>query len=100
LDLAKLSQQAVGQGSPVSKNDSAIADGFSKAVEFVVTPSIFGVGGYFLDRWLGTSPVFTVLLFVWALTVTVGMPIREYNAKMRAEEDRLMGRTPQVGATE
>jgi F0F1-type ATP synthase assembly protein I len=53
---------------------------------------LFGVGGYFLDRWLGTSPVFTVILFVWALTVTVGMAVRDYNAKMRVEEDRLMGR--------
>jgi F0F1-type ATP synthase assembly protein I len=86
LDLAKFSQQAMGQGS------NAIADGFAKAVEFVVTPMIFGVGGFFLDRWLGTSPVFTVILFVWALTVTVGMAVRDYNQKMRAEEDRLMGR--------
>jgi F0F1-type ATP synthase assembly protein I len=100
LDLAKLSQQAMGQGSPVSRNDNAIADGFAKAVEFVVTPLIFGVAGFFLDRWLGTSPVFTVILFVWALTVTVGMTIRDYNAKMRAEEDRLMGRTPQLGTPE
>jgi F0F1-type ATP synthase assembly protein I len=92
LDLAKLSQQATG--------GNAVADGFAKAVEFVVTPCLFGVGGLFLDRWLGTSPVFTVILFVWALTVTVGMTIRDYNQKMRAEEDRLMGRTPQLGATE
>jgi len=84
LDLAKLSQQAAG--------GNAVADGFAKAVEFVVTPMIFGVGGYFLDRWLGTSPIFTAILFFWALTVTVGMAIRDYNARMRAEEDRLMGR--------
>jgi len=86
LDLAKLSQQAAG--------GNAVADGFAKAVEFVVTPMIFGVGGYFLDRWLGTSPIFTAILFFWALTVTIGMAIRDYNARMRAEEDRLMGRGP------
>jgi F0F1-type ATP synthase assembly protein I len=84
LDLAKLSQQATG--------GNAVADGFAKAVEFVATPSLFGLGGYFLDRWIGTSPVFTVILFVWALAVTVGMFIRDYNSRMRAEEDRLMGR--------
>jgi hypothetical protein len=33
-----------------------------------------------------------VILFVWALSVTVGMAVRDYNQKMRAEEDRLMGR--------
>ena len=92
MDLAKLSQQASG--------GNAVADGFAKAVEFVVTPCLFGVAGFFLDRWLGTSPVFTVILFVWALSVTVGMTIRDYNQKMRAEEDRLMGRTPRVGTAE
>ena len=90
MDLARLSQQAAG--------GNAVADGFAKAVEFVVTPGLFGVGGYFLDRWLGTSPVFTVVLFVWALSVTVGMTIRDYNAKMRAEEDRLMGRRSDTGS--
>lgn len=90
MDLAKWSQQAVaGSKNP---NANAVADGFAKAVELVVTPGLFGVAGYFLDRWLGTSPIFTVVLFVWALSVTVGMTIRDYNAKMRAEEDRLMGR--------
>ncbi|HEV3352969.1 MAG TPA: AtpZ/AtpI family protein [Acidimicrobiales bacterium] len=98
MDLAKLSQQVAGGSNTETAN--AVADGFAKAVEFVVTPLLFGVGGYFLDRWLGTSPVFTVILFVWALTVTVGMAVRDYNAKMRAEEDRLMGRTPHLGATE
>ena len=67
-------------------------DGLARAFEIAMTPVIFGAGGWALDRWLGTSPVFTVLLFVWALTVTVGMAIRDYNAKMRLEEDRLMGR--------
>ena len=87
MDLAKLSQQAAG-----AAGGNAVADGFAKAVEFVVTPGLFGLGGHFLDGWLGTSPVFTVVLFVWALAVTVGMAIRDYNARMRAEEDRLMGR--------
>ena len=86
MDLAKLSQQAGGRGG------NAVADGFAKAVEFVVTPALCGVGGHFLDRWLGTNPVFTVVLFVWALAVTVGMTIRDYNLKMKAEEDRLLGR--------
>ena len=92
MDLAKLSQQATG--------GNAVADGFAKAVEFVVTPGLFGVGGHFLDRWLGTSPVFTVILFVWALGVTVGMAIRDYNAKMRVEEDRLMGRVQHLKGAE
>jgi F0F1-type ATP synthase assembly protein I len=103
LDLAKLSQLAAGGSHTRTANTetaNAVADGFAKAVEFVVTPGLFAVGGHFLDRWIGTSPVFTVILFVWALSVTVGMAIRDYNAKMRAEEDRLMGRVRQLGGTE
>ena len=85
MDLAKWSQQGAGS--------NALADGFSKAVEFVATPVICGTGGFFLDRWLGTAPIFMAVLFFWALAVTVAMTIRDYNARMRAEDDRLMGRT-------
>ncbi len=84
MDLAKLSHQAA--------KTNAVADGFSKAVELVLTPGVFGVGGYFLDRWLGTAPVFMGVLFFWALTVTVAMTIRDYKERMRAEQDRLLGR--------
>ncbi|MBV8386045.1 MAG: AtpZ/AtpI family protein [Acidimicrobiia bacterium] len=87
MDLAKWSRQAAGGGTA-----NAVADGFSKAVEFVATPMLCGAGGYFLDRWVGTSPIFTIVLFLWALSVTVGMTVRDYNAKMKAEDDRLMGR--------
>ena len=90
LDLAKLTQQ--GSGS------NAIADGFSKAVEFVLTPLFAAAIGYFLDRWLGTSPILTVIFAVWALAVTVGMTIRDYNARMRVEEDRLLGRRTETKA--
>lgn len=92
MDLAKWSQQAAG--------GNALADGFSKAVEFVATPMLCGAGGYFLDRWIGTSPIFTVLLFVWALAVTVGMTIRDYNLRMKAEDDRLLGRSRQLESAE
>ena len=98
MDLAKWSQQAAGGGDTHTAN--AVADGFSKAVEFVVTPAVFALGGHFLDRWLGTAPILMAVLFFWALAVTVAMAIRDYNARMKAEEDRLMGRAQQFGSTE
>ena len=85
MDLAKWSQQGLS-------GSNAVADGFAKAVEFVATPGLCAAGGYFLDRWLGTSPIFMAVLFTWALAVTVAMTIRDYGARMRAEEDRLLGR--------
>jgi F0F1-type ATP synthase assembly protein I len=84
LDLAKWSQMSTGGGN-------SVADGFSKAVEFVLTPLLCAVIGHFLDAWLGTGPVLTVVLGAWALAVTVGMTVRRYNEYMRAEEERLLG---------
>jgi F0F1-type ATP synthase assembly protein I len=84
LDLAKWSQLSASGGN-------SIADGFSKAVEFVATPLLCGVIGRFLDAWLGTGAILTVVLVVWALAVTVGMTIRRYGEAMRAEEERLLG---------
>mgnify|MGYP000368436904 CR=1 FL=1 len=56
------------------------------AVEMVGTPMIFGLLGWLLDRWLGTSPVFTLVLFLFGI---VGMAVRTYYAyveKMKREE--------------
>lgn len=35
--------------------------------ELVLSPVLFSLLGYLIDRWLGTLPVFTVLLAVVAL---------------------------------
>lgn len=56
------------------------------AVEMVGTPMIFGLLGWLLDRWLGTSPVFTLVLFLFGI---VGMAVKTYYAyaeKMKQEE--------------
>jgi F0F1-type ATP synthase assembly protein I len=66
-------------------------DGFSDAlargIELVATPLVFGLGGWYLDRWAGTRPLFTLLLFVVAI---VGMATRMYYAYAAAmqEHDR------------
>ena len=56
------------------------------AVEMVGTPMIFGLVGWLLDRWLDTSPVFTLVLFLFGI---VGMGVKTYYAyveKMKREE--------------
>jgi hypothetical protein len=74
--------------------NNVVADGFSKAVEFVLTPLFAGLIGHFLDGWLGTDPVLTVVMVVWALAVTVGMTVRNYTVRMREEEEKLLGPRP------
>jgi len=62
-------------------------EGLARGVELVATPLIFGLGGWYLDRWAGTRPLFTLLLFLLAV---VGMAARTYYAYMAAmqEHDR------------
>jgi F0F1-type ATP synthase assembly protein I len=65
---------------------NGFGDGLALAFEFAVTPAIFGVLGYLLDRAVGTIPVFTILL---ALLCIVGMFVKvwySYDASMREHE--------------
>jgi F0F1-type ATP synthase assembly protein I len=65
---------------------NGFGEALSRAVELVVTPLIFGLLGYALDRGLGTVPVFAVVLSLFALC---GMGVRvwfSYDHAMRAHE--------------
>lgn len=66
---------------------------FSRAFELVLTPVLFGLGGAGLDRVLGTSPVFMILL---GLLAVIGLAARAYYAyavEMHVHERRLPGRS-------
>jgi F0F1-type ATP synthase assembly protein I len=56
---------------------AGFGNALSRAVELVATPVLFGLGGWFLDRGLGTRPAFTLALFLLAI---VGMATRSYYA--------------------
>jgi len=61
-------------------------DALAMAFEMVMTPLLFGLGGYALDRWLGTSPVFTLILSVLGI---IGMSAKMwygYEARMQAHD--------------
>jgi ATP synthase protein I len=64
-------------------------DGLSIAFELVATPAIFGVIGFGLDRWLGTTPYLAVAFSVVAFGTVVGLTIWRYGMEMdRAEGER------------
>lgn len=66
--------------------NNGFGDAMSRAVEFVLTPLVFGALGFLLDRWLGTTPLFAVGL---ALLAVVGMFLRVwygYDLEMRRHE--------------
>ena len=58
----------------------------AKGMDLALTLLVFLLGGYFLDRWLGTAPVFTIAMI---LVAAVGQFIRlkhTYNATMEQLE--------------
>ncbi len=67
---------------------NGFGDGLARAFEFAATPAVFGFFGWLIDRALGTSPVFMIVL---AAVCVVGMFIRmwyAYDADMRRHEAR------------
>ena len=65
---------------------NGFGDTLARAVEFVVTPMLFGFGGRLLDGWLGTGVVFTALLAVLALVGTSIRMYYGYEVAMKAHE--------------
>ncbi len=59
-------------------------DAFARGIELVATPLLFGLGGWYLDRWAGTRPLFTLALFLVAI---VGMAARMYFAYAAAMDE-------------
>jgi F0F1-type ATP synthase assembly protein I len=57
------------------------SDSMAKGFEFAVIPVIFGAGGYGLDRWLDTTPVFII---VFVLVSLVGLFARMWYGYDRA----------------
>ena len=79
---------------------NGFGNALSRAIELVVTPFAFGLLGYGLDRWLGTSPVFLIVLVAFAI---VGMAVRMYYGyatEMKAHEERLLRRAAPLGRRE
>ena len=59
-------------------------DGWTRAIELVLTPAVAGGLGFLMDRWLGTVPVFTIVFVVLAVVATFIKLWYAYEAKMRA----------------
>ncbi len=61
------------------------------AFDLTLTPAIFGFLGYRLDRWVGSMPVFTIVLSMVALSYVVWKAYVAYEAEMQVHEARLRG---------
>jgi F0F1-type ATP synthase assembly protein I len=67
--------------------------GFSEALTsgfvFAGVIAIFAGAGWLLDRWLGTRPVFVIVLTVLALIGHIARLWYAYDARMREHEAKL-----------
>ena len=61
-------------------------DGFTRAFEMALTPAVFGVFGYGLDRWIGILPVLTIVLFLLAVFGQFVKMYYTYDARMKVHE--------------
>lgn len=72
----------------------------SRAFEMAATPAIFGGLGWLLDRELGTSPLFLLVLFFFAVAGVGYMTWRRYEDEMqRHEADAVWNRSKQRSTT-
>jgi len=63
----------------------------SRAFEIVLIPLFFAAPGWALDRWLGTSPLFALLLGGFGVVGVAAKLYYEYAARMDAEAAKLPG---------
>jgi F0F1-type ATP synthase assembly protein I len=70
----------------------------SQAFEFAATSAIFGLIGWWIDRRLGTQPLFIIVLTVACLVGQFAKVWYAYNAEMDRHDARLPAR--QMAAAE
>lgn len=71
--------------------NNGFGNALTAAVELAVTPALFALLGWQIDRWLGTSPLFFLFLFVFTVAYVSWRQYMTYEAKMRHQEQELLG---------
>ena len=62
------------------------SESLGRAFELALTPAIFGLAGYGLDRWLGIFPLLTTLFALLAIVGLVTRMYYSYTARMKELE--------------
>jgi F0F1-type ATP synthase assembly protein I len=71
--------------------NQGFGNALSTAVELAGTPALFGVIGWRLDHWLGTSPLLFLFLFVFTVCYQIWKFFGRYDAQMRDQEAKVVG---------
>jgi F0F1-type ATP synthase assembly protein I len=66
--------------------NNGFGEALSRAFELAATPAIFAGLGWLVDRWLGTSPLFLIVLFLFAIAGVGYMTWFKYEEEMKQHE--------------
>lgn len=75
-----------------SQDLQGLDDGFTRAIELVLTPVVFALFGLGIDALAGTTPLFTIVLALFAIVGQSAMMWYRYDARMREHERELQER--------
>ena len=70
---------------------NGFGDTYSRAFEMVVTPTVLGLVGWFLDSRLGTFPALTLTLGVLVFLYELWKLSRLYLARSAVEDRKILG---------
>lgn len=76
---------------------NAAGDTLAAAFELALTPAIFAFIGWQLDRRFGTGPLLLIVLFALVMGYEFWKFFTRYDARMRAEEQKLRAPRNQRG---
>ena len=71
--------------------NNGFGNALTTAVELAVTPALMALVGWQIDRWLGTSPLFLLFLFVFTFGYVAWREYTRYTAKMDSQQRELLG---------
>ena len=71
--------------------NNGFGNALSTAVELAVTPAVMALIGWQIDRWLGTTPVFFLFLFLFTVSYVSWKQYKGYNTTMQRQERELLG---------
>jgi F0F1-type ATP synthase assembly protein I len=75
-------------------------DALSTAFELSVTPVVMGLIGWGLDAWIGTFPLFLLLLFLFTVCYEIWKHFTIYDARMREQQAKIVGLRPRTESRE
>jgi F0F1-type ATP synthase assembly protein I len=78
---------------------NGFGNALSLGIEFALGPVLFGGFGWLLDGWIGTRPIFTVLLSIVGVVATFVRMWFRYDAEMKVQEADGIWNKHKAGAT-